>query len=49
MNKYDAIIIGSGCGAVISDETAGHGLKTALIDKGPLIHGGQDHGYPAGH
>jgi dihydrolipoamide dehydrogenase len=39
MKKYDAVIIGSGCGAIIADEAAGHGLKTALIDKGPLIGG----------
>ena len=39
MKNYDAIIIGSGCGAIISDEAAAHGLKTALIDKGPLIGG----------
>ena len=39
MKKYDAIIIGSGGGAIIADEAAGHGLKTALIDKGPLIGG----------
>jgi mycothione reductase len=39
MKKYGAIVIGSGCGAIISDETAAHGLKTALIEKGPLIGG----------
>jgi mycothione reductase len=39
MKNYDVIVIGSGCGALISDEAAGHGLKTALIDKGPLIGG----------
>lgn len=39
MKNYDAIIIGSGCGALISDETAGHGLKTALVDKGSLVGG----------
>ncbi len=39
MKSYDVIVIGSGCGALISDEAAGHGLKTALIDKGPLIGG----------
>ena len=39
MKQYDVIVIGSGCGAVVSDEAAGHGLKTALIDKGPLIGG----------
>ena len=39
MKNYDVIVIGSGCGALISDEAAEHGLKTALIDKGPLIGG----------
>jgi mycothione reductase len=39
MKKYDAIVIGSGSGATIVDEAAAHGLKTALIDKGPLIGG----------
>jgi dihydrolipoamide dehydrogenase len=39
MKKYDAIIIGSGCGSIIVGETMAHGLKTAMIDKGPLIGG----------
>jgi mycothione reductase len=39
MKSYDVIVIGSGCGALISDAAAGHGIKTALIDKGPLIGG----------
>ena len=39
MKKYDAIVIGSGCGAIISDEATEHGLKVALVDKGPLIGG----------
>lgn len=39
MKSYDVIVIGSGCGALISDEAGGYGLKTALIDKGPLIGG----------
>ncbi|MCK4274047.1 MAG: dihydrolipoyl dehydrogenase [Dehalococcoidales bacterium] len=39
MKNYDAIIIGTGCGAIISEEASEHGLKTALIDKGPLIGG----------
>ena len=39
MKNYDVIVIGSGCGAIISDEAAAHGLKTALIDKGPLVGG----------
>ena len=39
MKSYDVIVIGSGAGAIISDEAAAHGLKVALIDKGPLIGG----------
>ncbi len=39
MKKYDVIVIGSGCGALISDEAASHGLRAALVDKGPLIGG----------
>jgi len=39
MRSYDVIVIGSGCGALISDEAASQGLKVALIDKGPLIGG----------
>jgi mycothione reductase len=36
MKKYDLVVIGSGCGAIVSDEAVGHGQKVALIDKGPL-------------
>ncbi len=39
MKKYDAIIIGTGCGSIIAGETMAHGLKTAMIDKGPLLGG----------
>ena len=39
MKSYDVIVIGSGAGAIISEEAAAQGLKTALIDKGPLIGG----------
>jgi len=39
MNNYDVIVIGSGAGAIISDEAAAQGLKVALIDKGPLVGG----------
>lgn len=39
MKSYDVIVIGSGAGAIISDEAASKGFKTALIDKGPLIGG----------
>lgn len=36
MKKYDFVVIGSGSGTMISDEAVGHGLKVAVIDKGPL-------------
>jgi len=39
MKNYDVIVIGSGCGALISDEASSKSLKVALIDKGPLIGG----------
>ena len=39
MKSYDVIAIGSGAGAIISDEAASQGLKVALIDKGPLVGG----------
>jgi succinate dehydrogenase/fumarate reductase flavoprotein subunit len=36
MKEYDVIVVGSGCGMLIVDEAADHGLKVALVDKGPL-------------
>jgi mycothione reductase len=36
MKQYDAIVIGSGCGMNIVEETLGHGLKVALVERGPL-------------
>lgn len=36
MKKYDVIVIGSGCGLNIVDEALGHGMRVALVDKGPL-------------
>jgi len=36
MKKYDVIVIGSGCGMNIVQETLAHGLSVALVDKGPL-------------
>ena len=36
MKNYDCIVIGSGAGAMISDEGVGHGLKVAMVDRGPL-------------
>jgi dihydrolipoamide dehydrogenase len=39
MKNYDVIVIGSGAGSIISDEATTHGLKVALIDRGPFIGG----------
>ena len=36
MKTYDVVVIGSGCGGVIKDEALQHGMKVALVDKGPL-------------
>jgi dihydrolipoamide dehydrogenase len=36
VKNYDAIVVGSGCGMLIVDEALSHGLKVALVDKGPL-------------
>ena len=36
MRKYDVMVIGSGCGLGIVDEALAHGLRVALVDKGPL-------------
>jgi mycothione reductase len=36
MKKYDIIIVGSGSGAIVVEEAVSHGLKVALVDKGPL-------------
>jgi mycothione reductase len=35
MEKYDVIVIGSGSGMTVVEEALGHGLKVALVDKGP--------------
>lgn len=39
MKKYDAIVVGTGCGSIIADEAVAHGLKVALIDRGLLLGG----------
>jgi len=39
VKNYEVIVIGSGAGAIISDEAAAQGLKVALIDKGLLVGG----------
>jgi len=36
MKRYDVIVVGSGCGMLIVDECIGHGLKVALVDRGPF-------------
>lgn len=36
MKKYNAIVIGSGCGMNIVAEALDHGLNVALVEKGPL-------------
>ena len=36
MKKYDVIVIGSGCGALVTEEAVSHGLRTAFVDKGPV-------------
>jgi len=36
MKKYDVIVVGSGSGMLIVDEATDHGLKVALVDKGPF-------------
>jgi mycothione reductase len=35
MGKYDVIVIGSGSGMVVVEEALSHGLKVALVDRGP--------------
>ena len=35
MEKYDLVVIGSGSGMVIVEEALSHGLKVALVDRGP--------------
>lgn len=36
MKKYEVIVVGSGCGMIIVEEAVAHGLKVALVDRGPL-------------
>jgi len=36
MEKYDVIVIGSGCGMNIVEEALTHDLSVALVDKGPV-------------
>ena len=36
MRKFNAIVIGSGCGMSIVELALEHGMKVALVDKGPL-------------
>jgi dihydrolipoamide dehydrogenase len=36
VKKYEVIVVGSGCGMIIVEEAVAHGLKVALVDRGPL-------------
>ena len=36
MKEYDVIVVGSGAGSAIVDGSLAHGLKVALVDRGPL-------------
>jgi mycothione reductase len=36
MKKYDLVVVGSGAGAILAEEGMAHGLKVALVDRGPL-------------
>lgn len=36
MKGYDVIVIGSGCGITIVEEAVSHGMRVALVDKGPF-------------
>ena len=36
MREYDVVVIGSGSGAIVAERALTSGLKTALIDKGPV-------------
>lgn len=36
MKEYDVVVIGSGAGAALVNESVVHGLSTALIDRGPV-------------
>ena len=36
MRQYDFIVVGSGCGLTIVVEALSHGLKVALVDRGPV-------------
>jgi len=36
LREHDVIVIGSGSGAIVTDEALEHGYSVALIDKGKL-------------
>jgi dihydrolipoamide dehydrogenase len=36
MKEYDVIVVGSGAGSAIVDGALSHGLRVALVDRGPL-------------
>ncbi len=39
MKQYDVIVIGSGSGALVTETAVAAGLKTAVIERGPLVGG----------
>jgi len=36
MKRYDVVVVGSGSGMLIADEALSHGLRVAVVDKGPV-------------
>jgi dihydrolipoamide dehydrogenase len=36
LKEYEIIVVGSGCGMIIADEALAHGVRVALVDKGPV-------------
>jgi mycothione reductase len=36
MESYDVLIIGSGSGMYIADAALNHGMKVAVVERGPL-------------
>jgi mycothione reductase len=36
MKRYDVIVIGSGAGGIVANEAVSHGLKVAMVDRGPV-------------
>lgn len=36
MKTYDVVVVGSGAGMLIADEAVSHGLRVAVVDRGPV-------------